>query len=188
MFAEVAVPVYVRQTFTYRLPGDMSQRAQPGCRVLVPFGKKYLTGFIVDLHEGLPGEVDAASVKDVEELIDESPIITREILELTHWVSDYYVAPWGECLRAALPAGATSISEQVLSLTDAGRKALVEGRLPPSKLEALQALAGADFVEARQLERSLSRPHVGALIRQLTRDGLITVSQRIGETRMKPRL
>jgi primosomal protein N' (replication factor Y) len=188
MFAEVAVPIYIRQTFTYRLPGDMASRAQPGCRVLVPFGKKFLTAFIVDLHESLQSEVDESDIKDIEELLDESPIITPEILELTRWVSDYYFAPWGECLRAALPAGATSISEQVLSLTDAGRKALTEGRLAPSKLEALQALAGADFVEARQLERSLARPRVGALVRQLTRDGLITVSQRIGETRMKPKL
>lgn len=166
----------------------MAARAEIGCRVLVPFGKKFLTAFIVDLHEKLESEVDESDIKDIEELLDESPIITPEILELTRWVSDYYFAPWGECLRAALPAGATSISEQVLSLTDAGRRALAEGRLAPSKLEALQALAGADFVDARQLERSLSRPRVGALIRQLTRDGLITVSQRIGETRMKPRL
>src|SRR5258708_18990003 len=102
----------------------MARRAEGGWRVVVLFGKKYLTAFIVDLHEGLPGEVDAASVKDVEELIDESPIITREILELTHWVADYYVAPWGECLRAALPAGAPSISAQGLSLTTAGSQAL----------------------------------------------------------------
>jgi primosomal protein N' (replication factor Y) len=188
MFAEVAVPVYVRQTFTYRLPGDMASRAQPGCRALVPFGKKFLTAFIVDVHEGLQSDVDESDIKDIEELLDESPIITPEILELTRWVSDYYFAPWGECLRAALPAGATSISEQVLSLTASGREALAEGRLAPSKLEALQALAGADFVEARQLERHLSRSRVGALIRQLTLDGLITVSQRIGETRMKPKL
>lgn len=166
----------------------MSSRAQPGCRVLVPFGKKFLTAFIVDLHESLQSEVDESDIKDIEELLDESPIITPEILDLTRWVSDYYFAPWGECLRAALPAGATSISEQVLTLTDTGRGALVEGRLAPPKLEALQALAGADFVEARQLERRLSRPRAGALIRQLTRDGLITVSQRIGETRMKPKL
>src|SRR6185295_19755014 len=53
MFAEVAVPVHIRQTFTYRLPGDMAQRAHAGCRVVVPFGKKLLTGFIVALHQAL---------------------------------------------------------------------------------------------------------------------------------------
>jgi primosomal protein N' (replication factor Y) len=191
MFAEVAVPVYVRQTFTYRLPGDMSRRAEPGCRVLVPFGKKYLTAFIVDLHESLAGEVDEADVKNVEELLDESPIITREILGLTHWVADYYFAPWGECLRAALPAGATSISEQVLSLTRAGREALDRGRderHSSSTQQALELLAGEGPVPARLFERELPKSRAAALIRKLEREGLISVSQRIAETRMKPKL
>jgi primosomal protein N' (replication factor Y) len=195
MFAEVAVPVYVRQTFTYRLPGDMSRRAQPGCRVLVPFGKKYLTAFVVGLHDSLPSEVDEASVKDVEELLDDTPIITGEILELTHWVSDYYYAPWGECLRAALPAGATSISEQVLSLTRTGREELARARDHSAQHSALSAqqqalalLAGGDAVPVRQLERELPQPRAAALIRKLAREGLISVSQRIAETRMKPKL
>src|SRR5215471_480129 len=139
MFAQVAVPVYVRQTFTYRLPGDMARRAQPGCRVLVPFGTKYLTAFVVDLCEAIEGEIDESDIKEVEELIDESPIITPEMMELTRWISDYYFAPWGECLRAALPAGATSISERVLTLTDAGRAALGDlrdGRRRSSKQRA----------------------------------------------------
>jgi primosomal protein N' (replication factor Y) (superfamily II helicase) len=188
MFADVAVPVAVRQTFTYRLPGDMASRAQVGCRVLVPFGKKLLTAFIVDISDSPQAEVEVSDIKDVEELLDETPIITGEILELTRWVSDYYFAPWGECLRAALPAGATSISEQVLSLTDAGRMMLADGRIAPSKLEVLRILRGSDFVAAKQIERGVSRPRASELIRQLSREGLITTSQRIADTQLKPKL
>jgi primosomal protein N' (replication factor Y) (superfamily II helicase) len=188
MFADVAVPVAVRQTFTYRLPGDMASRAQLGCRVLVPFGKKLLTAFIVDLSETPQAEVEESDIKDVEELLDETPIITAEILELTRWVSDYYFAPWGECLRAALPSGATSISEQVVSLTSSGRRALGEGRIAPSKLEVLRLLSASEFVETKQIERNVSRSRAGELIRQLSREGLITVSQRIADAQLKPRL
>src|SRR5262245_66595847 len=131
MFADVAVPVAVRQTFTYRLPGDIALRAQLGCRVLVPFGKKVLTAFIVDLNENPQTEVDESDIRDVEELLDETPIITAEILELTRWVCDYYFAPWGECLRAALPAGATSLSGEVIWLTGAGRGGLSNGSVVP---------------------------------------------------------
>ena len=191
MFAEVAVPVHVRQTFTYRLPGDMASRASVGCRVLVPFGKKFLTAFIVDVHESHQSDVDESDIKDVEELLDESPIITPEIMELTRWISDYYFAPWGECLRAALPAGAISVSEQMLSLTEAGRDALAHGRdarHSSSKQRALELVAGEAFLPSRQLERELERPRAAALVRQLAREGLISVSQRIAETRMKPKL
>jgi primosomal protein N' (replication factor Y) (superfamily II helicase) len=191
MFAEVAVPVYVRQTFTYRLPGDMASRASVGCRVLVPFGKKFLTAFIVDLHENPQSDVDESDIKDVEELLDESPIITREIMELTRWISDYYFAPWGECLRAALPAGAISISEQILSITEAGRDALAHGRdarHSSAKQRALELVAGEPFLPSRQLEREMEKPRAAAVVRQLAREGLISVSQRIHETRMKPKL
>lgn len=188
MFAEVAVPVHIRQTFTYRLPGDMATRAQPGSRVQVPFGKKYLTGFVVGLHQKLDGDVDETQIKDVEELIDESPVITPEILDLTKWVSEYYFAPWGECLRAALPAGAISISEQVIELTASGRAALAERRLSSSKHQVLELLLGSGEMTSRQLERQLSKPRAGALIRQLSREGLVRVSQRMAATRMKPKL
>jgi primosomal protein N' (replication factor Y) len=190
MFAEVAVPVFVRQTFTYRLPGDMASRAQIGCRLLVPFGKKFLTGFLVGLHDTLESEVEEADIKEVEELLDESPVITPEIMELTRRVSDYYFAPWGECLRAALPAGAISISEQVLKLTEAGRTVLAHERPTrdsSAKQRALELVGSEGFVSSRQLEREFSKPRAAALIRQLTRDGLINVTQRIAETRMKPK-
>src|ERR1044071_8839737 len=124
MLVEVAVPVFIRQTFTYRLPGDLSQRARIGCRVVVPFNKKLLTGFIVGLHETLNGELPTSEIRDVEELIDETPVIEREMLDLTKWMSDYYYAAWGECIRSALPAGAAIATEQMLSITDAGRTEL----------------------------------------------------------------
>jgi len=192
MFAEVAVPVYVRQTFTYRLPGELAERAHTGCRVVVPFNKKLLTGFIVALHTRLPNEVTETEIKDIEELVDETPIIAPDILHLTKWMADYYYAPWGECLRTALPAGATVATEQVLTITDAGRSAL--GHIPAgfgwssSKYQALELLAGAGTIGSRELERHLSKSHATTLIRQLERAGFISVTERAGESRLKPKL
>src|ERR1044072_3272403 len=192
MFAETAVPVYVRQTFTYHLPGDMARRAQIGCRVIVPFGKKLLTGFIVALPERLEGEMGESEIKEVEELVDESPIISRDILHLTKWMSDYYYAPWGECLRTAMPAGATVATEQVLTITEAGRSALAHVSAgvswSSSKFQALELLAGSGTIGSRELERQLSKSHATALIRQLERAGFISVSERVSESRLRPKL
>jgi primosomal protein N' (replication factor Y) len=188
MFAEVAVPVHVRQTFTYNLPGDLASRASVGCRVTVPFGQKTLTGFIVALHEQPAGEVAQPDIKDVEELIDEAPVINDEILELTRWVSDYYFAPWGECIRAALPAGAAVVSERVLTITEAGRAAMSQlDRNSPKRL-ALEIFTQSDIVTVRQLERQFSKPRATAMVKQLEHAGFIQASQRVGETRMKPKL
>lgn len=192
MFAEVAVPVHIRQTFTYRLPGDMSERARPGCRVVVPFGKKLLTGFIVAMRENLEGEIAETEIREVEELVDESPIIGRDILELTHWMADYYHAPWGECLRIALPAGATAATEQIITITESGRAALAHVSSgfgwTSSKHQTLEWLARAGSVTSRELERQMSKQGAAALIRQMERAGLVRVAERAGDNRLKPKL
>jgi primosomal protein N' (replication factor Y) len=191
MFAEVAVPVLVRQTFSYRLSPQLAGRARPGSRVIVQFGKRLLTGFIVAIHQNPSTQLAEAEIKDIEELVDESPVITAEILELTKWMADYYYAPWGECLRTALPAGAIVAGEQVLSITEAGRSFLARatvGDAPPSsKQQALELMTRAATLSSRELERHLSTP-ASAVIRELERAGFITVSQQAGESRLKPKL
>ena len=197
MFADVAVPLYVRQTFTYRLPPDIAARAQVGCRVVVTFGKKPITGFIVALHNDLQGQVLESDIKDAGELVDDSPIITQQILALTRWMSDYYYAPWGECIRTALPAGAAASSKQVLAITGAGRAALAHDSLERDarepKSQALELLSRAGTLTSRELERQLTargiRPGaISSLIRQLDRAGWIEVAHRLGESKLRPKL
>jgi primosomal protein N' (replication factor Y) (superfamily II helicase) len=108
-FAEVALPVHVSQTFTYRLTPEQSIHAKPGARIMVPFGRRIRTGYIVALHDELPTniELDEADIKDVERLVDEVPVCTPEILQLAKWVADYYASPLGEVIKATLPPGTT---------------------------------------------------------------------------------
>ena len=105
--AEVAVPLHVTQTFTYRLTPEQSLVAKPGARITVPFGRKLLTAYIVALHDELPAELDLADkeIKEVESLVDTDPVCTAEILQLARWVAEYYGCPLGEVIKAALPPG-----------------------------------------------------------------------------------
>jgi len=99
-FAEIAFPLPLRKTFTYSIPGNLKEKIKPGQRALVPFGREKKLGFVVSA-------IPVSKVKNTKELldlIDEEPIITLEILELTRWVSEYYYSSWGECLKAALPS------------------------------------------------------------------------------------
>src|SRR5215813_4088142 len=90
-YAEVAVPVHVYQTFTYRLPEWMRGEALIGSRILVPLGRNTVAGYIVGLAEELKTEsLLEADVKEAETLLDSIPICTDEVLEITRWVSDYY--------------------------------------------------------------------------------------------------
>ncbi|MBA3804763.1 MAG: hypothetical protein H0X14_03500, partial [Acidobacteria bacterium] len=122
-YAEVAVPLRVMQTFTYRLPLGLREEAQIGARLLVPFGRKLLTAYIVALHHEIEAgvELEESEIKEAEALLDVEPLISTEVLELTRWIADYYAAPWGEVLKAALPAGLNATIEQILSITAEGR-------------------------------------------------------------------
>jgi primosomal protein N' (replication factor Y) len=101
---EVALPVPIDGTLTYALPAGVT--VEPGTRVLVPFRKTRKVGWVVSRTSGEPPE----GVRRVEEILDESPSVPPELLRLCSWMSEYYVAPLGVALRAALPAFLSSAS------------------------------------------------------------------------------
>src|SRR5215467_15548337 len=138
MFAEIALPLNLSQTFTYHLPDHMATGARPGSRVVVPFGKKLQAAFIVGIHEDIDDELRGA-IKEVAELIDETPVVHADILELTKWMADYYYAPWGECLRSALPAGTLGATEKLITVTEAGRAAIPADGFGPDRRTAKDA-------------------------------------------------
>src|SRR5881227_2783428 len=125
-YAQVAVPVHLNKTFTYRLPAAMQRAARVGSRVMIQFGAKPTTGYIVALSDRLRvgTSLVESEIKDVQELLDIEPPLTPEVLKITHWVADYYATPWGEVMRAALPAGINATVEQTVSITMEGRREL----------------------------------------------------------------
>ncbi len=95
-FCDVALPVPLHSTFTYRLNG---MEPVIGGRVLVPFGRERLAGVVVRLH-GQPPPVPA---KNVLRVLDEEAALDEGLMKLAEWIADYYLAPVGEVLRTMLP-------------------------------------------------------------------------------------
>src|SRR5262249_22864037 len=191
---------------TYHLPDHMATGARPGSRVIVPFGKKLQAAFIVGIHEDIDDELRGA-IKDVEELIDETPVVNGDILELTRWMAAYYYARWGECLRSALPAGTLAATEKLITITDAGRTAAARlgARHTPTRAldlgagrratkdAALERPAKSGTISSRELEQQASKlgtkpAAIAALMRRLERAGYLRITQRVGESRLRPRL
>ena len=86
-FARVIVDVPSAQTnkpFTYSIPKNLEQSVVPGMRVVVPFGKRKLQGFVVGVDSSYEGDF---KVKDLESLIDGYPVLNQELLELASWLS-----------------------------------------------------------------------------------------------------
>ena len=108
-YAEVAVPLHVYQTFTYRLTPEQGEQAEVGSRLVVPLGRSLVTAYIVSLLEELPAEstLNELELKEAQSLVDAVPVCSPEILQLARWVADYYSCPLGEVIKAALPPGMT---------------------------------------------------------------------------------
>ncbi|MFL6374538.1 MAG: primosomal protein N' [Pyrinomonadaceae bacterium] len=109
-FVEAVLPVPIRRSFTYRVPERLVGKIRIGARLRLPFGRRDLIGYAVNVLEELPAEadVDETKIKDILEVLDDEPLITPEILDLTKWTADYYASFWGEMLKASLPAGINS--------------------------------------------------------------------------------
>ena len=74
-----------------------------GVRVLVPLGRKTITGVVYRPHEGaLP---DTVKLREVLDILDEQPVVTAYQLRLWEWLSQYYMCTMGEVMAAALPSG-----------------------------------------------------------------------------------
>ncbi|MCS7079047.1 MAG: primosomal protein N' [Chloracidobacterium sp.] len=187
LFAEVAVPAAVMRTYTYRIPPEHHAYAEPGCRVVVSFGRQTLVGYVVAVCEQPPSGLKAADIKDIAYWLDQTPVVNAELLSLTRWVADYYFAPWGETLKAALPAGLDVILEDWVTLTETGRQAAALQRTDVRTRDGrflawLAEIGGAVLLDALPSDRF--GKHRRQMARDLERAGLVTITTRPAQTRV----
>ncbi|MCU1242013.1 MAG: replication restart helicase PriA [Candidatus Acidoferrum typicum] len=119
-FCNVALPIPLRNTFTYAIPDALRDSVQPGSRVLVPFRNKSLVGVVVECVQQAP---PSTKIRDITKAMDFLPALTPKLIELAHWIAGYYLAPIGEVFRAMLPPVTELRTERQIVLTDSGRAA-----------------------------------------------------------------
>jgi len=189
-FVEVALALPLRQTFTYRLPLGLRENVKTGARLLVPFGKRQLTGYAVALHVRLSDDIEFEenTIKDALELIDEEPLITEEILKLTQWTADYYASSWGEVLKASLPAGINASVEQIVSISSKGRDELAKITTAKTiKTQVLKYLADSGEIPTRELANHFGTSATQRAVRELDKNGWITTFHRTLTAQVKPK-
>ncbi len=193
-YAQVAVAVHLTKTYTYRLTAAMQKAARVGSRVMVQLGRKPTTGYIVSLlpHLRTGTSLIESEIKDVQELLDVDPPLTPEVLEITRWVADYYAAPWGEVMRAALPAGINASVEQTVSITPLGREELAGLSVPSAlaggsrntdtKVRALRLLTDEGEFEVNAFCLRLGASRTPKWLREMEQAGVIARSYRTRST------
>lgn len=142
----MAVNAPLGRLFDYLPPANADLASlQPGCRLLVPFGRRREVALLIEI--AARSELPAAKLREALSVIDDSPILTQHDLWLIRFTSDYYHHPIGEVAAAALPAPlrfGKPLYAKVhhLALTDAGQAEdpAVIGKRAAKQAELLQLL------------------------------------------------
>ncbi|PKM83737.1 MAG: primosomal protein N', partial [Firmicutes bacterium HGW-Firmicutes-13] len=98
---DLAVPGIGNKYFYYRVPSGIISSVQEGMRVLVPFGGRKLSGFITGFDS--KAEIEVEKIKEITKILDSFPLITKELMDLAFWISEFYLCPLVEVLKAIIP-------------------------------------------------------------------------------------
>ena len=158
---EIAIESVVRGTFSYYAEKNLSAQMVPGARVMVPFGRRSVPGYVLgpssrdDLEQS---GFDISRLKGIQKRIDlferrgqegaQEPLLTDELIGLARWMSRRYACSVGAVLGAMLPAGVKSGS--------------MAARL---RMAALRVPAARAMEEAEKIRRRA--PKQAALIEEL---------------------
>jgi len=99
LFAKVVLGLPVEGPFDYSVPGHLQKKIREGVRVWIQFRNRKKLGYAVKVTQ----KTDIQHVKPILEIIDNSPVLNKNMLELTRKISDYYACSWGEAIETALP-------------------------------------------------------------------------------------
>lgn len=102
IFADVAIPVPLQDTYTYFIPDELIPTVNEGTLVNVGFGKKKIhVGVVVRLHDSEP---QGFEIKPILSVVGKGIVALPSQMEFWQWISSYYMTPLGEVFNAAVPA------------------------------------------------------------------------------------
>ncbi len=177
-FIDVILPIPVENTFTYRVSQAESAFLQSGMRVAVPFGKsKVYAAIVKNKHTVAPTIYEA---KEIEQILDEEPIVTKEQLKLWSWIAEYYMCTEGEVMRASLPKAFMLESETVIKL-NLGIQ-IKEEDLADEEFLIFEALQHRSELKIQEVMDILDKRKVLPSIQRLLDSGAIEMQEEIYET------
>jgi primosomal protein N' (replication factor Y) len=171
-YIEVIVPLPLPGTFTYSIAEELY--IDVGFRVIVPFGQsKYYTGIIYKIYDDNQKDFN---VKEILDVIDDSPIITKKQLNFIEWISKYYMCSLGEAYNAALPSALKLKSESTITIhPDVDLDNHILDERETTLLNWLQQ-KDLTFKEASEI---LELKYPQKIIKNLNQRGLITVFEKV---------
>jgi len=168
---EVALPIPGEGIFHYAVPEELREGVEVGKRVLVPVRKRRELGFVVGFGEPPPD----IELRDVIDVVDDSPLFDEKRLEFFRWVANYYQTSLGSVLKAAHPGGLGVRLQKNLSVTERGMEFAEGGALSEAEKSVVKTIVHSGEISQSRLEgiiEGLKNETLNSLLRR----GLIQYS------------
>ncbi len=178
--ARVIVEIALDKEFDYLVPDLLKGAVRIGSQVVVPFGRRKMTGYVVGFVE----RSEHAHLKEILRVVGKQPLITEPIVKLARWMAEYYVCPLEQAVRTVLPSVVRRSSGK---FKEVPHVLLAEGCDVPGLLERLRKRAPkqAAVLEALQQEPVIPMPRLteltGATLataRAMERKSMVRVDKR----------
>jgi primosomal protein N' (replication factor Y) len=184
MFAEVVFPLPFRNTFSYSVPVEFEDLAKVGVRVVAPFGKRVLTGFIVKIQKKISVQ---EKIKPLSDVLDEKPIYSLDDLKLYEWLAEYYVCSLGEALRLGVPYGLEIESKRKIIIDKPICKKLAEKEKNKTSLKAkiLNIISDRDEMNFSYLQKMVGKKNIYSVLKSLENDFAVTLLDEIEDAKVK---
>lgn len=185
MFVEVVFPLPFRKAFTYSVPKELEEFVNVGIRAVAPFGKRTLTGFIVNILNSTSLKKD--EIKPVSDILDDKPIFTNKSIKFYEWLAEYYLCSLGEALKLLVPQG-TDVETKRKIIVDKDFISELYGKEKKKdsiKYKILQELSKRDEINFSSLQNAVKKKNIYTQIRQLHNQGAVTIVDEVEGVKVK---
>lgn len=184
MFCQVVFPLPFRNSFTYSVPNEFQENIKIGLRVVAPFGKRILTGFVISIND----KADIKEkIKPIQDILDEESIFDEKELKFYEWISEYYISSLGEALKNTVPYGSeTETKRKIVSdlklCYDLYEKETNKNSLR-SKL--LYVLSQKEVNSISTLQKAVKKKNIYSVLRSLEKIGAVSILDILDEGKVK---
>ena len=182
-FVEVILPLSLAKTFTYKVTEVEFHFVKNGMRVVVPFGKsKMYTALTIDKHQNEPSLYEA---KEIDQILDENPIVTNFQIAHWQWIASYYMCAIGDVYRGAMPSALLLESETVISQKQFAT--VDENLLSDEEFLIYQALQQQSSLRIQDITAILNKKTIFPVIQKLIDKNVLVLHEEVQEL-YKPKL
>ncbi|UCF65819.1 MAG: DEAD/DEAH box helicase family protein, partial [bacterium] len=168
-FANVILTIPTEEGFTYRIPSELAEVIQPGMQVSVPFSRRFVSGIVITISDKPPARLKTTEIKEIRDLLDPEPLVSRELMELLKWISDYYVCYLGEAFR--LIQSQLNVGKSSLQLTR-----LIETlppKVPKEQSEMLSTIPFNRTISFKTIQKKFKKKNIYTFINQWEKKGWV---------------